>query len=84
MHVENLTTKPHSKDIRAFMAEIISVFKDISKLNRDQITNFSINQVAPNVIAEPDKLADIPATVFTGGVGELQDVLQSLVLLVMG
>ncbi|KII85281.1 hypothetical protein PLICRDRAFT_116643 [Plicaturopsis crispa FD-325 SS-3] len=82
--VENLVTQPYDKDnqyIRAFMAEIVSVFKDIAQLNplfRDQITNFSINQVAANVFDEPDKLADFAAAVSTGEVGELQDVLESL------
>ena len=65
------------------MSEIVSVFKDIAQLNplfRDQITNFSINQVASNVFDEPDKLADFAAAVSTGEVGELQDVLESLVV----
>ena len=65
------------------MSEIVSVFKDIAQLNplfRDQITNFSINQVAANVFDEPDKLADFAAAVSTGEVGELQDVLESLVV----
>jgi len=84
VNVSNLTTKPYNKDdqyIRAFMSEIVSVFKDIAQLNplfRDQITNFSINQVASNVFDEPDKLADFAAAVSTGDVGELQDVLESL------
>lgn len=84
VHVENLVTQPYNKDdqyIRAFMSEIVSVFKDIAQLNplfRDQITNFSINQVASNVFDEPDKLADFAAAVSTGEVGELQDVLESL------
>lgn len=82
--VENLETRPYNKDdqyIRAFMSEIVSVFKDIAQLNplfRDQITNFSINQVATNVFDEPDKLADFAAAVSTGEVGELQDVLEAL------
>ncbi|KAH7884238.1 Lon protease C-terminal proteolytic domain-containing protein [Phlebopus sp. FC_14] len=86
VHVENLTTQPYNKDdqyIRAFMSEIVSVFKDIAQLNplfRDQITNFSINQVASNVFDEPDKLADFAAAVSSGEVGELQDVLESLVV----
>lgn len=86
VNVENLTTQPFNKDdqyIRAFMSEIVSVFKDIAQLNplfRDQITNFSINQVASNVFDEPDKLADFAAAVSTGEVGELQDVLESLVV----
>jgi len=85
-NVENLITLPYNKDdqyIRAFMSEIISVFKDIAQLNplfRDQITNFSINQVAANVFDEPDKLADFAAAVSTGEVQELQDVLESLVV----
>jgi len=44
------------------MFEIVSVFKDIAQLNplfHDQITNFSINQVAANVFNQPDKLAEI-------------------------
>lgn len=86
VQVENLATQPYNKDdqyIRAFMSEIVSVFKDIAQLNplfRDQITNFSINQVASNVFDEPDKLADFAAAVSSGDVGELQDVLESLVV----
>uniref|UniRef100_A0A0W0FE50 Lon protease homolog, mitochondrial n=1 Tax=Moniliophthora roreri TaxID=221103 RepID=A0A0W0FE50_MONRR len=82
--VENLHTQPYNKDdqyIRAFMSEIVSVFKDIAQLNplfRDQITNFSINQVSTNVFDEPDKLADFAAAVSTGAVTELQDVLEAL------
>ena len=86
VQVDNLITQPYNKDdqyIRAFMSEIVSVFKDIAQLNplfRDQITNFSINQVASNVFDEPDKLADFVAAVSTGEVGELQDVLESLIV----
>ncbi|KAG2093788.1 Lon protease C-terminal proteolytic domain-containing protein [Suillus cothurnatus] len=86
VQVDNLITQPYNKDdqyIRAFMSEIVSVFKDIAQLNplfRDQITNFSINQVASNVFDEPDKLADFAAAVSSGEVGELQDVLESLVV----
>ncbi|KAI0342636.1 ATP-dependent protease La [Trametopsis cervina] len=86
VRVDNLATQPYNKDdqyIRAFMSEIVSVFKDIAQLNplfRDQITNFSINQVASNVFDEPDKLADFAAAVSTGDVRELQDVLESLVV----
>ena len=84
VEVENLVTQAYNKDdqyIRAFMSEIVSVFKDIAQLNplfRDQITNFSINQVASNVFDEPDKLADFAAAVSSGEVRELQDVLESL------
>ncbi|KIJ60337.1 hypothetical protein HYDPIDRAFT_160981 [Hydnomerulius pinastri MD-312] len=86
VQVENLVTQPYNKNdqyIRAFMSEIVSVFKDIAQLNplfRDQITNFSINQVASNVFDEPDKLADFAAAVSSGDVRELQDVLESLVV----
>ncbi|KIM40763.1 hypothetical protein M413DRAFT_72723 [Hebeloma cylindrosporum] len=86
VNVENLVTLPYNKDdqyIRAFMSEIVSVFKDIAQLNplfRDQITNISINQVAANVFDEPDKLADFAAAVSSGEVQELQDVLESLVV----
>ncbi|KAJ7716972.1 Lon protease C-terminal proteolytic domain-containing protein [Mycena maculata] len=82
--VENLTTLPFHKDdqyIRAFMSEIISVFKDIAQLNpmfRDQITNFTMNQLTSSIFDEPDKLADFAAAVSTGEVRELQDVLESL------
>ena len=65
------------------MSEIVSVFEDIAQLNpifRDQITNFFINQITSNVFDEPDKLADFAAAVSTGEVGELQDVLESLVV----
>ncbi|KAF7337118.1 Lon protease-like protein, mitochondrial [Mycena venus] len=82
--VENLTTLPYDKEdqyIRAFMGEIISVFKDIAQLNpmfRDQITNFTMNQLTSSIFDEPDKLADFAAAVSTGEVHELQDVLESL------
>ncbi|KAF8529835.1 ATP-dependent protease La [Gautieria morchelliformis] len=84
--VENLVAQPYNKDeqyVRAVMSEIVSVFKDIAQLNplfRDQITNFSISQVSTNVFDEPDKLADFAAAVSAGEVGELQDVLESLVI----
>ncbi|KZP00545.1 ATP-dependent protease La [Calocera viscosa TUFC12733] len=84
--VENMHAQPYNKSnqtIRAVMAEIVSVFKDIAALNplfRDQITNFTISQTASNIFDEPDKLADFAAAVSTGEVGELQDVLESLVI----
>ncbi|KZT53270.1 ATP-dependent protease La [Calocera cornea HHB12733] len=83
---ENMHAQPYNKSnqtIRAVMAEIVSVFKDIAALNplfRDQITNFTISQTASNIFDEPDKLADFAAAVSTGEVGELQDVLESLVI----
>jgi Lon-like ATP-dependent protease len=65
------------------MQEILAVFKDIAQLNplfRDQITHFSISQVANNVFEEPDKLGDFAAAVSAGEAGELQAVLESLVI----
>ncbi|KAJ7675221.1 ATP-dependent protease La [Mycena rosella] len=82
--VENLSTLPFNKEdqyVRAFTAEIISVFKDIAQLNpmfRDQISNFTMNQTTSSIFDEPDKLADFAAAVSTGEVGELQAVLESL------
>jgi Lon-like ATP-dependent protease len=85
--VENLVTQLYNKDdqyIRAFMSETVSAFKDITQLNplfRDQITNFSINQVASNVFDEPGKLTYFAAAaVSTSEVQELQDVLESLIV----
>ncbi|KAK7442551.1 ATP-dependent Lon protease pim1 [Stygiomarasmius scandens] len=61
------------------MSEIF-VFKNIAQLStlfRDQITNFSINQVSSNVFSEPDELADFAAAVSSssGSTHELQEVL---------
>lgn len=86
VNVENLTAQPFDKNnhyIRAVMSEIVSVFKDIAQMNplfRDQITAFSASQLAASVFEEPEKLADFAAAVSTGEVGELQDVLESLVI----
>ncbi|KAF8875525.1 Lon protease C-terminal proteolytic domain-containing protein [Infundibulicybe gibba] len=69
LHKHEISIVNDDQYIRAFMSEIVSVFKDIAQLNplfRDQITNFSINQVASNVFDEPDKLADFAAAVSTG------------------
>ncbi|EJU04949.1 ATP-dependent protease La [Dacryopinax primogenitus] len=82
--VENMYAQPYNKSnqtIRAIVAELVSVFKEIAGLNplfRDQITNFTISQTSTNIFDEPDKLADFAAAVSTGEVGELQDVLESL------
>ncbi|KAJ7083844.1 Lon protease C-terminal proteolytic domain-containing protein [Mycena crocata] len=82
--IENLTTLRYDKDdqhVRALMSEIITVFKDIAQLNplfRDQITNFTMNQVNASIFDEPDKLADFAAAVSAGDVRELQEVLESL------
>ncbi|KAF7295717.1 Lon protease-like protein, mitochondrial [Mycena indigotica] len=82
--ITNLSILPFAKDaptIRALTGELINVFKDVAQLNpmfRDQITNFSINQVSANIFDEPDRLADFAAAVSSGSVQELQDVLESL------
>ncbi|TFK27853.1 ATP-dependent protease La [Coprinopsis marcescibilis] len=85
VRITNLPTAAYAKDnqhIRAFTSEIVSVFKDIAQLNplfRDQITNFSINQVtSANIFDEPDKLADFAAAVSSGLPAELQGVLESV------
>jgi len=84
VRITNLPTQPYTKSnqhIRAFTSELVSIFKDIAQLNplfRDQITNFSINQVtSANIFDEPDKLADFAAAVSSGEPGELQGVLES-------
>jgi Lon-like ATP-dependent protease len=49
--------------VRALSAEIVSVFKDIAQLNplfRDQITNFSVNQVASAGVAQQQTGAGAP------------------------
>ena len=64
------------------MSGIVSEFKDIAQLNplfRDQITNFSINQVAANVFDEPDQPADFAAAASTGEVQD-SEILESLVV----
>ncbi|KAG8789166.1 ATP-dependent Lon protease pim1 [Serendipita sp. 398] len=86
VNVENMASQSYDKNnhyIRAVMSEIVSVFKDIAQMNplfRDQITAFSASQLAASVFEEPDKLADFAAAVSTGEVGELQDVLESMVV----
>ena len=84
VNVSNLEAQAYSKQsqvVRAVMAELISVFKDIATMNplfRDQIANFSISQGAGNVFDEPEKLADFAAAVSSGEVEELQAVLEAL------
>ncbi|KAJ3909452.1 Lon protease C-terminal proteolytic domain-containing protein [Lentinula edodes] len=81
VHYPTLPYTKSSQHIRALTAEIVTVFKDIAQLNplfRDQITNFSINQVASNVFDEPDRLADFAAAVSSGTSGELQEVLEEV------
>ena len=84
VNVENLTETHNDKksDItKALTAEIVSVFKDVARLNplfRDQVSDFSVSQSAGNVIEEPAKLADFAAAVSAGDVEEMQDVLQTM------
>lgn len=84
--MENITAHAHDKNnhyVRAIMSEIVSVFKDIAQMNplfRDQITAFSVTQSAASIFEDPEKLADFAAAVSTGEVGELQDVLESMVV----
>ena len=84
VNVENLTETHNDKksDVtKALTAEIVSVFKDVARLNplfRDQVSDFSVSQSAGNVIEEPAKLADFAAAVSAGDVEEMQDVLQTM------
>ncbi|GAA5860063.1 hypothetical protein JCM8547_003079 [Rhodosporidiobolus lusitaniae] len=86
VNVSNVEIEPYDKKsqvARAIAGEIISVFKEIATLNplfRDQIANFSMSQSAGSVFEEPEKLADFAAAVSAGEVGELQEVLESMVL----
>ncbi|GAA5953274.1 hypothetical protein JCM21900_004471 [Sporobolomyces salmonicolor] len=86
VNVSNVEMQPYDKKsqvARAVAGEIISAFKEIAQLNplfRDQIANFSMSQSAGNVFEEPEKLADFAAAVSAGEVGELQEVLESMVL----
>ncbi|GAA6034851.1 hypothetical protein JCM8097_009332 [Rhodosporidiobolus ruineniae] len=86
VNVSNVEMEPYDKKsqvVRAVSGEIISVFKEIATINplfRDQIANFSMSQSAGNVFEEPAKLADFAAAVSAGEVGELQEVLESMVL----
>ncbi|GAA5829245.1 hypothetical protein JCM11251_004981 [Rhodosporidiobolus azoricus] len=86
VNVSNVELEPFDKKsqvARAVAGEIISVFKEIATLNplfRDQIANFSMSQSAGNVFEEPEKLADFAAAVSAGEVGELQEVLESMVV----
>jgi ATP-dependent Lon protease len=84
VNVENLTETNNDKksDVtKALTAEIISVFKDVARINplfRDQVSDFSVSQSAGNVTEEPAKLADFAAAVSAGEVEEMQDVLQTM------
>jgi Lon-like ATP-dependent protease len=77
VQVDNLATQPYNKDdqrIRVFMSEIVPSSRTSPSLTffRDQITNFSINQVASNVFNAPNKLTGFAAAVSSGEVWELQ------------
>jgi hypothetical protein len=74
--------KPHNlynkgdQYIHAFMSEFVSVFKVEPPLP----TSYSTKQVAIDVFDQPDHSADYTA-LSTGGVQELQAVLESLVVI---
>ncbi|KAJ7173427.1 ATP-dependent protease La [Mycena filopes] len=71
----------HTHPISIVAVENLTYAPDIAQLNpmfRDQITNFTMNQVTSSIFDEPDKLADFAAAVSSGEVRELQDVLESL------
>jgi ATP-dependent Lon protease len=83
VNVDNLVEETYDKKtptIRALIAEIVNVFKEIANMNhifRDQISAFSVSQVG-NVGEDPAKLADFAAAVSSGEPGELQDALEAL------
>ncbi|KAJ3264171.1 ATP-dependent Lon protease pim1 [Chytriomyces hyalinus] len=83
--VVNITNKvdseynPEDPTIKATIAEILNVLKEISLLNpllRDQILTFSI-QTGGNAFQDAGKLADFAAAVSSGEPAELQSVLES-------
>jgi ATP-dependent Lon protease len=80
----DLITLPYNKDdqyIRAFMFEIISVFKDIAQLNplfRDQITTFLSTKLPPTFSMYQTNLPILQ--LLYPPVQELQDVLESLIV----
>jgi ATP-dependent Lon protease len=84
VNVDNLVEEPYDKKsstIRALIAEIVNVFKEIANMNhifRDQISAFSVSQNAGNVGEDPAKLADFAAAVSSGEPHELQDALEAL------
>ncbi|KAG1843336.1 Lon protease C-terminal proteolytic domain-containing protein [Suillus subalutaceus] len=79
VQVDNLVTQPYNKTTSTFVPlcpklfSVLQGHRPANPLFRDQITNFSINQVASNVFDEPDKLADFAAAVSS-------EVLESLVV----
>jgi ATP-dependent Lon protease len=84
VNVDNLVEEPYDKKsstIRALIAEIVNVFKEIANMNhifRDQISAFSVSQNAGNVGEDPAKLADFAAAVSSGEPNELQEALEAL------
>ncbi|KAH9986486.1 Lon protease C-terminal proteolytic domain-containing protein [Russula vinacea] len=76
VNITNLLTRPTTRTTNTYVPSYIAQLNPSSAINYQ----FSINQVATNVFDEPDKLADFAAAVSTGEVGELQDVLESLVV----
>jgi Lon-like ATP-dependent protease len=83
VNVDNLKEEEYDKKsptIRALIAEIVNVFKEIANMNhifRDQISAFSVSQIG-NVGEDPAKLADFAAAVSSGEPNELQDALEAL------
>jgi Lon-like ATP-dependent protease len=90
--VENIYDEPcntENRVIKVITAEIVSVLKEITKLNpllRDQIVSASVQfgNIAGKkyllILADPARLADFAAALSSGESRELQDVLESLVI----
>ena len=85
VNVENIDDEPLNVEtpvVKATTSEILNVLKDISYINglvRDQIITFSI-QTGGQSFQDPAKLADFAAAISAGEPGELQSVLESLVI----
>ncbi|KAJ3202865.1 ATP-dependent Lon protease pim1, partial [Dinochytrium kinnereticum] len=85
VNVDNQHDQPYTSEtplVKATTSEMLNVLKEISQLNpllRDQIITFSI-QTGGNAFADPARLADFAAAVSSGEPGELQSVLESLVV----
>ncbi|KAI9710078.1 MAG: ATP-dependent Lon protease pim1 [Bogoriella megaspora] len=77
----NVTEEPFEKNspvIRALVAEIVNVIREIALMNplfRDQIQTFATTQIAGNMPDDPARLSDFAAAVAQGETKELQEIL---------
>jgi len=84
VNVENLVEEPYDKKsptVRALVSEIVSVFKELARINqgfRDHVSAFAMSQNVGNVGEDPVKLADFAVVASPGEPKELQEPLESL------